>query len=69
MCWKLTIGDSFSWIQDFVLSVSCFNGYGTKLSQLLLELSGDVELNPVPLNGDEDISEYRLWPDPLYHLM
>ena len=60
-----TIGDSFSWIHDFILSASCYKGYGRKLSQLLLVLSGDVELNPGPFNEDEDISEYRLRPDPL----
>ena len=54
-----TIGDGFSWIQDFIHSASCYNGYGAKLSQLLLILSGDVELNPGPFNGDEDISEYQ----------
>ena len=59
-----TIGDSFSWIHDFILSASCYNGYA-KLSQLLLVLSGDVELNPGPFNEDEDISEYHLRPDPL----
>ena len=52
-----TIGDGFSWIQDFILSASSFGGYGAKLSQLLLILSGDVELNPGPLNRDEDIGE------------
>ena len=52
-----TIGDDFSWIQDFILSASSYNGYGGKLSQLLLVLSGDVELNPGPLNEDEVIGE------------
>ena len=55
-----TICDGFSWIQDFILSASSYNGYGGKLSQLLLVLSGDIELNPGPLN--EDIGE---WPNPL----
>ena len=52
-----TIHDGFSWIQDFILSASCYDGYGAKLTQLLLVLSGDVELNPGPFNRDEDIGE------------
>ena len=52
-----TIGDGFRCIQDFILSASSYDGYGAKLSQLLLVLSGDVELNPGPRNGDEDIGE------------
>ena len=52
-----TIGGGFNWIQDFILSASSYNGYRTKLSQLLLVLSGDVELNPGPLNEDEVIGE------------
>ena len=46
------LGECFSWIQDIILSASCHNGYEAKLSQLLLILSGDVELNPGPRNGD-----------------
>ena len=52
-----TIGDCFSWIRYPISSASSYNGYGGKLSQLLLVLSGDVELNPGPLNRDEDIGE------------
>ena len=52
-----TIGDGFNWTQDSIFSASSYNGYGTKLSQLLLVLSGDVELNPGPLNEDEVIGE------------
>ena len=51
-----TIGDDFSF-QDSIFSASSYNGYGGKLSHLLLILSGDVELNPGPLNRDEDIGE------------
>ena len=50
-----TISDGFSWIQDSIFSASSYNGYGGKLSQFLLVLSGGVELNPGPLNRDEDI--------------
>ena len=51
-----TIGDGFSF-QDSIFSASSYNGYEGKLSQLLLILSGDVELNPGPLNREEDIGE------------
>ena len=51
-----TIGDGFSF-QDSIFSASSYNGYGGKLYQLLLVLSGDVELNPGPLNRDEDIGK------------
>ena len=45
---------------QYILSASCYDGYGAKLTQLLLVLSGDVELNPGPFNRDEDIGEYNI---------
>ena len=56
-CVLKTVGDGFSWIQDSIFSAFSYDGYGAKLSQLLVVLSGDEELNPGPLNRDEDIGE------------